>query len=267
MAEDHGIKWPREIRNYHPILNDALRLAKKVMSGYDGSHDYLHVLRVLSNAMHIFYEERKRYPGHGWKLHLVCLGAILHDLCDHKYNTDDKNKEALVELLDKWHYPHGLRWMIWAIVNNVAYSKEVENPEQVQRLLGPVPELGIVQDADRLDALGAIGVARCFTYGGAKRPQEPLTTSLRHFEEKLFKLAGMMKTETGRQMAQGRMALMLQYHREFHMEQHISLEFDLSVDITREEDTVGRPAFRSTTPSTPQNEDSKAELDTLGTTS
>lgn len=76
----------------------------------------------------------------------------------------------------------------------------MRDPEKVQQLMLEIPELAVVQDADRLDAIGAIGIARCFTFGGAKSVRS-LDDSVEHFRDKLLKLESMMKTETGKQMA------------------------------------------------------------------
>lgn len=101
------------------------------------------------------------------------------------------------------------------IVNNVSYTNETRNPEHVQSLISTpgYHELAIVQDADRLDAIGAVGIARTFTYLGSqgeKRKEKPdqklweLEESIEHFGEKLEKLEGMMKTETGKEIARER---------------------------------------------------------------
>jgi len=89
------------------------------------------------------------------------------------------------------------------LVAGVSYSSEVKNPQHVKDLIEMIPELAVVQDADRLDAIGAIGIGRCFTFGGAKGSRS-LTDAIQHFDEKLLKLEGMMKTEAGRAMAEQR---------------------------------------------------------------
>lgn len=86
------------------------------------------------------------------------------------------------------------------LVEGVSYSSEVKNPQRVLDLLEVLPELAIVQDADRLDAIGAIGIGRCFTFGGAKGART-LEDSIEHFHDKLLKLESMMKTPAGKQLA------------------------------------------------------------------
>ena len=79
------------------------------------------------------------------------------------------------------------------VVKNVSYSNEVKNPRMMKAVLDQHPELAIVQDADRLDAIGAVGIGRTFTYGGAKQPDRGLDGTIEHFQDKLEKLEGMMK--------------------------------------------------------------------------
>jgi uncharacterized protein len=90
------------------------------------------------------------------------------------------------------------------IVQHVSYSNEIKRPQLVKAILGAHPELAIVQDADRLDAIGAIGIARTFSYGAAKAPGRGMQGCIDHFTEKLENIEGMMKTETGKQMARER---------------------------------------------------------------
>ena len=88
------------------------------------------------------------------------------------------------------------------IVNHVSYSSEIKDLEKVQKMIAKHPELAIVQDADRLDALGAPGIARCVAYNAVKGRK--LEDAVEHFEEKLVRLEGLMKTETGKEMARVR---------------------------------------------------------------
>lgn len=85
----------------------------------------------------------------------------------------------------------------------MSYSKEIKDPERVRRLIGEHPELAVVQDADRLDAIGAVGLGRMFTFGGAKTGR-PMGESMEHLDEKLLLLEGMMKTVEGRRLARER---------------------------------------------------------------
>ncbi len=99
----------------------------------------------------------------------------------------------LTQILEKAGVGEPFATAVVAIVNNVSYSTEIRDPDHTQSILEMHPELGIVQDADRLDAIGAIGVGRAFTFGGAKMPLSDMQLSRDHMTEKLEKLESMMK--------------------------------------------------------------------------
>ncbi|OAL38609.1 hypothetical protein AYO20_02259 [Fonsecaea nubica] len=175
---------------------------------FDASHDFRHVRRVLSNALTILEkeeEERKQKALPALNPLSVILGALLHDVEDKKYVdvTTDQQKMTLQKAVIDAGMPHSYAEHIQLLVEGVSYSSEIKNPQNVKNLIDIIPELAIVQDADRLDAIGAIGIARCFTFGGAKGARS-LQDSIQHFEDKLLKLEGMMKTETGKAMAKER---------------------------------------------------------------
>jgi len=90
------------------------------------------------------------------------------------------------------------------VVANVSFSNEIRHPEEVRDVLRAYPELAVVQDADRLDAIGAVGIARCFVFGAVKDAGRGMAGSVEHFREKLVKLEGMMKTEEGKRLARER---------------------------------------------------------------
>ncbi|KIW99130.1 uncharacterized protein Z519_00793 [Cladophialophora bantiana CBS 173.52] len=175
---------------------------------FDASHDFNHVRRVLSNALTILEkeeEERKQKALPALNPLSVILGALLHDVEDKKYVdvTTDQQKLSLRKAVVEAGMPDSYAEHIQLLVEGVSYSSEVKNPRHVRDLIDAIPELAIVQDADRLDAIGAIGIARCFTFGGAKGARS-LQDSIQHFEDKLLKLEAMMKTETGKAMAKER---------------------------------------------------------------
>ena len=167
---------------------------------FDASHDFEHVLRVTAIAIKILEKEQQRMKS-PYDALTVILGALMHDIDDKKYRSAQVTAvpEGQLELirlgLDADHAQK-----IQALVDGVSYTSEVKNPQKVRDLLIAIPELAIVQDADRLDAIGAIGVGRCFAYGAAKTSRG-LCETMEHFDDKLFKLEGMMKTETGRHLA------------------------------------------------------------------
>lgn len=179
------------------------------MSHYDASHDYNHIKRVLNLAHLILRKERDTAtsipPSAPYRDALVTLGALLHDVGDKKYLEPGQDSTTLVRdlLLARGADP-SLAQTVQDLVLHVSFSTETKNPQAVRDTIAKCPELAIVQDADRLDAIGAVGIARCFTFGGAKGSGDGLDGAVRHFEEKLVLLEGMMKTEAGRQMAKER---------------------------------------------------------------
>ena len=181
------------------------------MSKYDGSHDFNHIKRVVGLA-HLMYTEINKERTHSplfdeepdLDLHVITLAALLHDVGDKKYLQpgQDANTLVLATLLS-FGAPEDLAIKVQRIVLGVSYSSEIKDPAQVRAMIEKYPELAIVQDADRLDAIGAIGIGRTFTFGGAKGANH-MGETIQHFEDKLVKLESMMKTLPGMKMARER---------------------------------------------------------------
>jgi uncharacterized protein len=191
--------------------------------GHDNSHDYQHILRVVSNANRILEAELKANPSTTYDTSALFLAALLHDVGDHKYAKPGEDIENQVStLLRERGADEELALRVQTVVKHVSYTHEVRNPEAVISTLQKYPELAIVQDADRLDAIGAVGAARCFSYGAAKCPDKPMTRAIDHFEEKLYKLADMMKTGSGKEMAQRRKRVLEEFAKEFESEAELS---------------------------------------------
>ncbi|EEP79949.1 conserved hypothetical protein [Uncinocarpus reesii 1704] len=200
-----------------PILIEKVTSwVKEYMTHYDSSHDFDHVQRVLGLARLIasvppVVSSFPSSPPHYNPL-VITLSALLHDVGDKKYLKPGENPDTMVyELLVSLGAPHRLAEMIQTVVSNVSFSTETKSPEsrdKVQRLVHEIPELGVVQDADRLDAIGAVGIGRTFTYGGAagKVGQEArgMRETIEHFTDKLERLEGLMKTTEGKRLAADR---------------------------------------------------------------
>ncbi|KAJ6144146.1 hypothetical protein N7470_008041 [Penicillium chermesinum] len=201
-------------------LYDAMKaFVDTCMSGHDPSHNPAHVHRVVSLANKILVEEQARRPEGQLDGAVVRLAALLHDIGDRKYlpNISSNDGESLdpttmVEhALLQQNAPKGIASKVQKIVSHVSYTTECKDPAVVRQLIDTgYPELAVVQDADRLDAIGAIGIGRCFTFLGAVGKKYAvdgkweMDNSIEHFSDKLEKLEGMMKTETGRKMARVR---------------------------------------------------------------
>jgi uncharacterized protein len=175
-------------------------------------HDWWHIHRVRALAHRIALTVGAD-PG------LTALAALLHDVADPKLETHPgEGKEALAAWLDGTGLAAATRARLEDILSRVSFSRELD----AARGEGKPPELMAVQDADRLDALGAVGIARAFAYGGSRGqaihdpglpPREGLdgkayrsgrSTGINHFHEKLLRLKGLMNTEAGRALAEGR---------------------------------------------------------------
>lgn len=193
----------------------------------EGGHDWWHVYRVWQTARQIVKQE-----GGNVNPLVVELGALLHDIADSKFHNgnEDIGPQKARQLLKSFEVDEEVIVHIEAIIRNISFKGG--NERQALRS----PELDIVQDADRLDALGAIGIARAFNYGGFKNrklydPAIPPRTdktkeeykqsaepTLNHFYEKLFLLRDRMNTETGRRMAEERHRFMETYIEQFYRE-------------------------------------------------
>lgn len=195
------------------LISSVEKFVEDYMSHYDASHDYKHIQRVLGLAQSILEKERVRIsntlsttgPQIQYDDTLVTLGALLHDVGDKKYLEPGQDANTLVRgALLKRGAPALLAGRVQDLVLHVSFSTEKKDPQKIKDKIASIPELAIVQDADRLDAIGAVGIARCFTFGGAKGRENGLDESVTHFHEKLELLEGMMKTETGRELAKER---------------------------------------------------------------
>lgn len=201
-----------------PVLQDAVHRAviwiETMMESFeDASHDVAHVIRVRRNAIDIAQHEGLSLD----RQHIVELIALLHDITDKKYKGWEQRTtkldaflqtEVSQRVIDKQQ-----KQLILEVIGRMSYKDEVKGS-----CIGELPiELKIVQDADRLDAMGAIGIARCFTFGGKRnRPIMTLgretsihsSSGVQHFYDKLLLLKNLMKTERGKELAESRHAFM-----------------------------------------------------------
>lgn len=170
------------------VIEKAAEYVAALLGDDAGGHDADHALRVCRNALLIAKNEKE------CNREIVALAALLHDADDHKLFRTENNANAREFLALQRVDPETVD-RICEVINSVSFSK---NRGRV-----PVSAEGkVVQDADRLDALGAVGIARTFAYGGLHG--RPLRDSIRHFHEKLLLLKDMMNTETGKQLAEER---------------------------------------------------------------
>lgn len=196
--------------NQEALVNQVTEYVKQFMSNYDGSHDFKHIERVLALALRIAAAAPNSYD-----LHTIKLAALLHDVGDKKYLRPGDDPNSMVrDVLLSFGAEQPLASKIQTICSAVSYSNEIVDYTYVQQQLLQYPELGPVQDADRLDAIGAVGIARAFTYGGSHGGR-PLQDSLDIFTIKLLKLECLMKTDLGKQFAKERTAKLITFMKWF----------------------------------------------------
>jgi len=194
--------------NKDQILKATENFIKNQFSGEGTGHDYFHIQRVVKVARKIASEENA-------DLFLVELSAWLHDVGDYKLNDGiDKSEELISEFLNELNLPQETISKTIEIVSQVSFSKG--------KTAGTL-EAKIVQDADRLDAIGAIGLARVFAYGGSKNreiwnPENPEMTTVQHFYDKLLKLKDLMNTNSARKIAEERHLFMEEFLKKFYNE-------------------------------------------------
>ena len=195
-------------QNEDDVLIETVKAyVESYMSQFDASHDYAHISRVLDLAMKLQFSEQSLHPGRVYNPTIVILGALLHNVGDKKYLSAGQDAATMVSsFLLTAGCQSGLAATVQSLVTHVSFSFEKKNPAKVQAMIAQIPELAIVQDADRLDAIGAVGIGRCFAFTGAKGGAGGLKSAVEHFEEKLETLEGMMKTDSGRTMARTRTA-------------------------------------------------------------
>ncbi|MFU8859263.1 MAG: HD domain-containing protein [Cyclonatronaceae bacterium] len=211
--------------NQQSVLDKTTEYVKETLAGAEGGHDWWHIYRVRNLAMHIAETE----PA---DLFIVELGALLHDIADSKFHNGDEEAGPRMALrfLTSLDVDKATNIHIGQIIANISFKGGNNLPRFRS------PELDVIQDADRLDAMGAIGIARAFNYGGFKnreiynpgiRPDLQMTReqyknstapTINHFYEKLLLLKDKMNTPTGKTMAEHRHAFMEQYLDEFYLE-------------------------------------------------
>lgn len=213
--------------NRKAIINKTKKFVKQTLEGAEGGHDWFHTKRVLANSIHIAKKENAN-------LFVVQLAALLHDIADAKFHDGDETLGPKIasEFLEAQKVDPLNREHIIKIIKSVSFKNSlspIENPFDSI-------ELQIVQDADRLDAIGAIGIARAFNYGGFKNrelhnPKVPpnmkmnkeaykksSAPTINHFYEKLLLLKEKMNTPTGKKLAENRHDFMLSYLDQFYQE-------------------------------------------------
>ena len=213
--------------NKEKIITATIAFVKKELKNAEGGHDWFHVARVFKNTLLISKDEKVA-------IFVVSLAALLHDIADPKFYNGDETvgpkvattflKEQKVDTVSITH--------VINIIKHISFKNSFDTASKKFTS----KELEVVQDADRLDAIGAIGIARCFNYGGFKNrglydpeiiPNLNMTKeqyknsdapTLNHFYEKLLLLKDQMNTASGKKIAAQRHAFMETYLLQFYNE-------------------------------------------------
>lgn len=213
--------------NDQEIIDKTILFVKETLAFAEGGHDWFHIERVYKNTLLIAKNEDV-------DLFVVQLAALLHDIADAKFYDGDETigpKKARM-FLESLSVKETVITHIENIINHISYKNSLDNTVKTFTS----NELKVVQDADRLDAIGAIGIARAFNYGGFKNrsmhnPEIPpnlnqdketykksAAPTINHFYEKLLLLKDKMNTKTGQQIAAERHLFMEKYLQQFYLE-------------------------------------------------
>lgn len=212
------------------IIKTTVDFVKKELEGAETGHDWYHIERVWRLAEHIGEKENANTQ-------VVALAALLHDIADPKFHNG--NETLALEISERFLTENNVDadviQQVLYVIQNISFKNRGEAPTQ------PSLELQIVQDADRLDAIGAIGIARTFNFGGFKnnlmydpeiQPKLNMDkeeykksngTTINHFYEKLLLLKDLMNTETGKKLAEERHQYMLGFLDQFYKEWNVEV--------------------------------------------
>lgn len=213
--------------NQEIIIQNTIEFVKKELKNAEGGHDWFHIERVFKNTILISKDEKV-------DVFVVSLGALLHDIADPKFYNGDETigPRIAAEFLVKQKVDTKTITHVINIIKYISFKNSLSTTDKKFTS----KELEVVQDADRLDAIGAIGIARCFNYGGFKNralynpailPNLNMTKeqyknadapTINHFYEKLLLLKDKMNTETGKKIATERHQFMETFLSQFYNE-------------------------------------------------
>lgn len=209
-------------------IENTVEFVKEKLEGAEAGHDWFHIERVWKLAAKIAETE-------DCDREVVALSALLHDIADPKFHNGDETIAPKIsrEFLESQNVPEETIGKVLFVIENISFKNRSQAPEN------PPIELKIVQDADRIDAIGAIGIARTFNFGGFKnnpmhdpaaKPNLGMSkeeykksngTTINHFYEKLLLLKDLMNTEKGKEMAEERHQYMLNFLDQFYKEWNV----------------------------------------------
>jgi len=209
-------------------IENTVKFVKEKLEGAEAGHDWYHIERVWKLSKKIAETEDCNHD-------VVELSALLHDIADPKFHNGDETIAPKIarEFLEEQQVPEDVIEKVLFIIKNISFKNRAEAPAEL-----PI-ELKIVQDADRIDAIGAIGIGRTFNFGGFKnnpmydpevQPSLNMSkdeykksngTTINHFYEKLLLLKDLMNTDKGKEIAQQRHDYMLGFLDQFFKEWNV----------------------------------------------
>lgn len=209
------------------IIQETVQFVQKTLAHAEAGHDWFHVERVYHNAMQIAEKENV-------DKFIVALAALLHDIADAKFHNGNEELAPKMarDFLELQQVPDDTIEHVVQIIRHISFKQSLSSEKPAFHS----KELEVVRDADRLDAIGAIGIARAFNYGGFKNRllyhpnilpnmnmnkeeyKNSNAPTLNHFYEKLLLLKNKMHTETGREMAEQRHNFMINFLEQFYAE-------------------------------------------------
>jgi uncharacterized protein len=205
--------------NKNDQISATEEFVKQNMKGYDSGHDWWHINRVRKLALFINEKEDLADP------FIVEIAALLHDTADSKFaeGNSEPGYSLISDFMDESEMSE-IRDRVLNVIRNISFSNRKKSGNHSD------PLLWVVQDADRLDAIGAIGIARAFNYGGFRNnpiyipAEESINTNstIGHFYDKLLKLKEMMNTPTGRTIAEGRHKILEKFLEQFYIEWYLN---------------------------------------------
>ena len=210
------------------MIERTRAFVKETLQNAEGGHDWFHIERVYHNALLIARGEEVN-------LFIIELGAMLHDIADSKFHDGNEliGPQKAAAFLQSLDIDEEIIDHVIKIINNISFKSSLDNTG-AKRF--DSPEFRVVQDADRLDAIGAIGIARAFNYGGFKNRsmydpdilpnleqdketyKKSKAPTINHFYEKLLLLKDKMNTSTGKKIAEERHVFMEQFLKQFYAE-------------------------------------------------
>ncbi|KQT16884.1 phosphohydrolase [Chryseobacterium sp. Leaf404] len=210
------------------VIDSTIEFVKEKLEGAEAGHDWFHIERVWKLSKKIAETEN-------CNLDVVELSALLHDIADPKFHEGDETLALKISrgLLENLKVDEKVIQQVLFVIQNISFKNRREVPENL-----PI-ELKIVQDADRIDAIGAIGIARTFNFGGFKNnlmyhpdiePKLNMSkeeykksngTTINHFYEKLLLLKDLMNTNEGKKIAEERHQFMLNFLNQFYKEWNV----------------------------------------------